>query len=226
VFASNCASWSRGRDNADVTGDTEARDAERLEQLWAGDFGDAYTERNRGSIDRSEFWRDLIAAHPFANALEVGCNVGDNLRALSELIGAETLAGVDVNEGALATARTSLPEADLRHIAARELPFKDNSFELVFTAMVLIHQPDDTLQAVMREIVRCSSRLVLSIEYESPEHVDVPYRGHRGALFKRPYGQLYAATFPQLRPVAGGFLGQAEGWDDVTWALLELQPGA
>jgi len=209
-----------------VTGETEAKDAQRLEQLWAGDFGDAYTERNRGSIDRSEFWRTLIAAHPFANALEIGCNVGDNLLALSELIGAGALAGVDVNEGALATARAGLPEADLRHVAARELPFRDHSFELVFTAMVLIHQPDETLESVMEEIVRCSSRYVLSIEYEASEYVDVPYRGQERALFKRPYGALYAATFPQLQPVARGFLGQAEGWDDVTWSLLELQPGA
>jgi pseudaminic acid biosynthesis-associated methylase len=209
-----------------VTGETEAKDAERLEQLWAGDFGDAYTERNRGSIDRTAFWRTLIAAHPFASALEVGCNVGDNLLALSELIGAGALAGVDVNEGALATARAALPEADLRHVAARTLPFPDHSFELAFTAMVLIHQPDETLESVMQEIVRCSSRYVLSLEYEAPEYVEVPYRGQEGALFKRPYGALYAATFPQLRPVAGGFLGQAEGWDDVTWSLLELQPGA
>ena len=209
-----------------MTGETEAKDADRLEQLWAGDFGDAYTERNRGSIDRTEFWRCLIAAHPFASALEVGCNVGDNLIALSELIGAGALAGVDVNEGALATARAALPAADLRRVAARGLPFPDSSFELVFTAMVLIHQPDETLDAVMGEIVRCSSRYVLSIEYEAPEHVDVRYRGQEDALFKRPYGALYLATFPQLRPLADGFLGQSEGWDDVTWSLLELQPGA
>jgi spore coat polysaccharide biosynthesis protein SpsF len=209
-----------------VTGETETTEAERLEQLWAGEFGDAYTERNHGSIDRSAFWRGLIADHPFASALEVGCNVGDNLLPLGELLGAGAIGGVDVNEGALATARAALPEADLRHVAARELPFPDRSFDLVFTAMVLIHQPDTTLQSVMSEIVRCSSRYVLSIEYESPEHVDVPYRGQEGALFKRPYGALYAEAFPQLRPVAGGFLGQAEGWDDVTWSLLELQPGA
>ena len=199
---------------------TEAS-ADRLEQFWAGDFGDAYTERNRGSIDRRVFWRDLIASHPFQSALEVGCNVGENLLALSEFLGAGSVAGVDVNEGALARARAALPEADLRRAAARKLPFSDGAFELVFTAMVLIHQPDETLHAVMGEIVRCSSRFVLSIEYESPEQVDVPYRGHRGALFKRPYAGLYTSTFAKLRTVASGFLGQGEGWDDVTWSLLE-----
>jgi pseudaminic acid biosynthesis-associated methylase len=212
------------RDNAKVTGETEVRNAERLEQLWAGDFGDAYTERNRGAVDRKEFWRGLIDSHPFADALEVGCNVGDNLLALSGLLSPLALAGVDVNAAALAIARAALPEADLQHVPARELPFPDGAFELVFTAMVLIHQPDETLGAVMEEIVRCSNRYVLSIEYESTERVDVPYREQEGALFKRPYGQLYAATFPQLRPVADGFLGQAEGWDDVTWWLFEQQP--
>jgi pseudaminic acid biosynthesis-associated methylase len=209
-----------------VTGETEPNTAERLEHFWAGEFGDSYTQRNRGSIDRRAFWRELIAAHPFTSALEVGCNVGDNLLSLSELLGASSLAGVDINEGALTSARAALPESDLRLVPARRLPFPDDAFELVFTAMVLIHQPDETLDAVMGEIVRCSSRYVLSIEYESPEHVDVPYRGHRGTLFKRPYGALYAARFPQLRRVAEGFLGQAEGWDDVTWSLLELQQGA
>jgi spore coat polysaccharide biosynthesis protein SpsF len=200
--------------------------AERLEQLWAGDFGDEYTERNRGSIDRLAFWSGLAEAHPFSTALEVGCNVGDNLLALRELIGEEALAGVDVNEGALAAARARLPRADLRHAMARELPFADGSFELVFTAMVLIHQPDETLSDVMSEVVRCSSRYVLTAEYESAERVEVPYRGQDGALFKRPYADLYLGAFPALRRVAGGFLGQADGWDDVTWALLERQPHA
>ena len=209
-----------------MSGETESGTAERLEQLWAGDFGDAYTERNRDSFDRGGFWRGLTASHPFENALEVGCNVGENLLALSEFVGAGSLAGVDVNERALAVARAALPQAELRHAAARELPFADGAFELVFTAMVLIHQPDETLRTVLGEIVRCSSRFVLSIEYESAKDVGVPYRGHRGALFKRPYGEIYVATFPRLRLVDGGFIGLAEGWDDVTWWLLEQEPTA
>jgi pseudaminic acid biosynthesis-associated methylase len=200
--------------------------AERLEQLWAGDFGNEYTERNRGSIDRSAFWSALFEAHRFRTALEVGCNVGDNLLALRELIGEEALAGVDVNEGALAVARRALPRADLRRATAKQLPFADGSFELVFTAMVLIHQPDETLGDVMSEIVRCSSRYVLTAEYESPDSAEVLYRGQHGALFKRPYADLYLTTFPELRRVGGGFLGRADGWDDVTWVLLERQPHA
>ncbi len=205
--------------------DLPERSAERLERFWAGEFGDAYTERNRGSIDRRGFWSSLVAAHPFTSALEVGCNVGENLLALSEYVDACSLAGVDVNDGALALARTALPEADLRFATARRLPFDDGSFDLAFTAMVLIHQPDETLGAVMTEIVRCSRRYVLAMEYQSPEPVEVAYRGHRDTLFKRPYAQLYLDTFPQLYAIDSGFLGD-DGWDDVTWWLFEQRPAA
>ena len=192
---------------------------ERLEQFWVGEFGDAYTQRNRNSIERREFWRALTDAHSFESVLEVGCNAGENLVALSEFVDERMLAGIDVNERALALAREALPDADLRKTPARELQFPDAAFDLVFTAMVLIHQPDETLDTVMAEIVRCSRRYVLAVEYEAPEQVDVPYRGHKGVLFKRPYADLYRTAFPELRPVASGFMGQG-GWDDVTWTLF------
>ncbi len=197
-------------------------ESERLEHFWSGAFGDEYTQRNLESIDRRQFWRSLHEAHPFASALEVGCNAGENLTTLREVAGVERLAGVDVNERALELARTALGAADLRHVAARRLPFDDASYELVFTAMVLIHQPDETVADVMAEVVRCSSRYVLAVEYEAPEQVDVVYRGHEGTLFKRPYARLYAEAFPQLRLVDSGFMGD-EGWDDVTWSLFDQQ---
>ena len=193
--------------------------AERLEEFWVGEFGDAYTQRNRNSIDRRGFWQALLDTHPFESALEVGCNAGENLIVLGEALDERRLAGIDVNDGALELARAALPHADLRRTPARELPFADASFELVFSAMVLIHQPDETLDTVMSEIVRCSSRFVLAIEYESPEPVDVSYRGHEGVLFKRPYAALYQDAFPDLTLADSGFLGHG-GWDDVTWSLF------
>lgn len=55
----------------------------------------------------------------------------------------------------------------------------------------------------------------------APDTVDVPYRGEEGALFKRDYGRLFTEWFPQLRLRDKGFLSRAEGWDDVTWWVLE-----
>jgi hypothetical protein len=103
-----------------------------------------------------------------------------------------------------------------------QLPFEDRNFELVFTTGVLIHLPEDALPGAMAEIVRCSSRYVLCGEYYADEPVQVPYRGHTGALFKRDYGRLYCESFDQLRLLDSGFLPRdSGGWDDVTWWLFE-----
>ena len=61
---------------------------------------------------------------------------------------------------------------------------------------VLIHQPEETLDKVMSEMVRASSRYVFCGEYYDTETVEVPYRGHDGALFRRDYGGLFLELFP------------------------------
>lgn len=188
-------------------------EAQRLESLWAGSFGDDYVARNRGFAHRRDFW-DLVMIHTGAGSvLEVGCNVGGNLCHLAPAV---RTVGIDVNATALTEARTLCP---VSLAAARALPFDSGSFDLVCTVGVLIHQPDDTLGDVMAEMVRCSARWVLAAEYHAPEPVEIAYRGQAGALFKRDYGALLRTLPLNLR--ATGFLARRHGWDDVTWWLLE-----
>jgi spore coat polysaccharide biosynthesis protein SpsF len=194
----------------------------RLEELWSGDFGDAYVDRNRNAGNsREAFWRRFHHDHPFESVLEVGCNVGANVRWLAEVLPGRSVYGVDINEKALTELRRTVPTVNALWAPARELPFRDRWFDLVFTMGVLIHLPDSTLPIVMSEIVRCSRRYVLCGEYYSVETVEVPYRDQQGALFKRDYGRLYRELFPELRLVTEGFLGRDEGWDDVTYWLFE-----
>jgi pseudaminic acid biosynthesis-associated methylase len=202
---------------------TPEDDAARLEGLWSGEFGDDYVERNRAASDgRRPFWEHVLGSLAATSALEIGCNVGGNLRWLAELLGAENVAGVDVNERALAVVRSQLPGVDARVASARELPFADGSFDLVFTTGVLIHQSPDELPRVMDEIVRCSRRYVLCGEYRADELEEIPYRGQRGALYKQDYGRLYQERFPRLRLLEEGFLPKSEGvWDDVTYWIFE-----
>jgi pseudaminic acid biosynthesis-associated methylase len=153
--------------------------------------------------------------------LEVGCNVGANLRWIAGPVPPGGVFGVDVNEGALELLRSRLPRINAVAGQARSLPFRDREFDLVFTAGVLIHQPESTLPLVMAEVVRCSRRYVLALEYHADDVTEVPYRGVEGALFKRDYGRLYAELFPELTLVDSGHLDRDEGWDDVTWWLFE-----
>ena len=200
----------------------EELEATRLENLWAGDFGDAYTDRNaQAGKGREAFWTNLLKKYSIEKGvLEVGCNMGINLRVISTLIAPHMVFGVDINEKALELLRASTPKVNTIWSPARDLPFRDARFELVFTAGVLIHQPESSLALVMSEIVRCTYRYVLCLEYYASETVAIPYRGQERALFKRDYGRLYRELFPLLQLEEKGNLGKDEGWDDTTFWLF------
>ncbi len=200
---------------------SQPSEAIRLQRLWSGEFGDEYVERNRDFSVREGFWHDLLSGIECRRVLEVGCNIGGNLQWVAQTVPPQNVYGVDVNLEALRQLRQLVPDVNAVWSAGRELPFRDAWFDLVLTFGVLIHQPDDTLPLMMAEIVRTSRRYVLCGEYFAETAVEVPYRGQPGALFKRDYGGLYQRLFPELRLVDEGFLGRAEGWDDITWWLFE-----
>ena len=208
-----------------TTSETPDAEARRLEALWAGHFGDNYVERNADAATvRGPFWDALLDRLGCQRVLEVGCNLGANLRWITKHLDPVQVYGVDVNRAALAELRAAVPEVNAVWSPARSLPFRDGFFDLVLTMGVLIHQPDESLPDVMDEMARCSSRWVLCGEYHSDEAIEVPYRGEQGALFKRDYGRLFLERFPQLALADQGFLGRDAGWDDITWQLFELRP--
>jgi pseudaminic acid biosynthesis-associated methylase len=199
-----------------------AADPQRLEELWAGDFGRAYVARNANAgASRGPFWADLLDRHPAQRIVEVGCNTGANLEWIARMVDPRGVFGIDVSQDAVVALRDRIPTINAVCGLARDLPFRDAFFDLSFTTGVLIHQPDESLIDVMAEIVRVSRRYILAGEYFAEAQVELPYRGESGALFKRDYGRIYADTFPALRLVDNGFLGRDKGWDDVTWWLFE-----
>jgi len=166
--------------------------------MWEGEFGDRYVERNQGAGEqRGLFWGPFLRRYPVQSALEVGVNIGLNLEHIATT-GARVV-GADVNQRALERLRERIPTVGAVRTAARQLPFRKCSFELVFTAGVLIHQPQESLDDVMRDIVRCSSHYVLCVEYYAAELTEVPYRGQPGSLFKLDFGARYLAVAPDLR---------------------------
>lgn len=200
-------------------------ESERLETLWGGKFGDDYVSRNERSREsdrhRAPFWDELLSEIEPGSVLEVGCNVGGNLQWISQRVSPTEVYGVDINQSALKALHERLPGVNALYSQARQLPFRDRWFDLVFTMGVLIHQPETTLPLVMAEMVRCSSNWVLCGEYFADETVEVPYRGESGALFKRDYGRMFAELFPELQLEKQGYLSRESGWDDVTWWLFK-----
>jgi pseudaminic acid biosynthesis-associated methylase len=205
-----------------MSNDEIKAEAKRLEALWAGEFGDAYVERNRKAGEPRElFWREIIDICKPQRALEVGCNMGGNLRWIAAQLPPQNVYGIDINLKALDELHRSAPAINALYSPARELPFRDRWFDLTFTMGVLIHQPESTLPLVMAELVRCSQRYVLCGEYYADHLTEVPYRGERGALLKRNYGKIYQELFPELQLRKQWFMGRDQGWDDITIWLFE-----
>jgi len=198
--------------------------------FWRGQFGDSYSGRNAPDTDLlrarvamwSEIMRGTCGAAP-ASILEVGANIGNNLRALRTLTGAEFWA---VEPNALARQQLIddgfVEEGNAMDGVAQAIPLKDGAVDMAFTCGVLIHIHPDDLPASCREIYRVASRYIACVEYFSDKPEMIPYRGHNDRLFKRDFGDFWLDHFPSLQLVDYGFRWKrATGLDNLTWWLFE-----
>lgn len=158
--------------------------------LWRGPFGDEYLARNQPTVDQVRPVLDhILAGIEFDSVLEVGCSKGHNLLALES--DGRLLSGVEPNDQARHAAQHE--GLDVIDGDILDLPYLDDSYDLVLTCGVLIHiAPPDIRQAV-NEVVRVTRRYVLAIEYGAVEEEMVEYRGHKDILWRRNFGKLYEA---------------------------------
>lgn len=201
---------------------------------WSGEFGDAYTGRNVASDEalriRTAMWARVGQAFqgdPPRSILEVGCNLGINLRTLPRLFDAELYA-IEPNASARARVLADKVLAPERLFAGfgEKLPLADGAVEMAFTSGVLIHIEPERLGPTMDEIHRVASKYVFCSEYFSPRPETITYRGHEGLLFKNDFGGLYMDRFPDLELVDYGFFWKrATGLDDPTWWLFRKRGG-
>jgi SAM-dependent methyltransferase len=96
--------------------------------------------------------------------LDAGCGDGRYLAALDAELPAR-VAGVDISERILDTARARVPRADLRQANLESLPFPDGEFDLVLSSQVIEHVVDApaALQELAR-VLRPDGTLVLSTD--------------------------------------------------------------
>ena len=196
--------------------------ARRLETLWAGEFGQQYTDRNfQERSDAGVFHHALCDRLGIRRILEVGCNISPNLTRLASDKTFETW-GVDLNRYALSHAKIRLPSVHFVLASAYRLPFSDGTFDLTFTCGLLIHIPPESLGEVIGEVYRTSRRYIWCGEYYSEGLIEIPYRGQSGALYKCDFGSHYIRSFPNLQLLERGFLDKENaGFDNATWWLFE-----
>jgi len=110
-----------------------------------------------------DFLVEKIAEFEPELALEVGCGYGRVLKPLIEK-GIKVI-GLDFSSTQLKGCKEYLPkDAQLIRADAKNLPFKDKTFDLSFTSGVVMHNPPKDANIIRCELIRVSKNFVLHNE--------------------------------------------------------------
>lgn len=179
---------------------------------WASGFGKEYTDRNiydtseldkfyeeTWGVTRTEMNRRFLGELDLQEKkiLEVGCNVGNQLRLL-QATGYQNLYGIELQSYAVEKAKSLTSEINIIKGVGDDIPYKDEYFDVIFTSGVLIHINPKQIEKVIREIYRCSKQYIWGFEYYADEYTEINYRGNNELLWKNNFAQLYLDIFPNL----------------------------
>ena len=195
------------------------------EKFWAGEFGDEYVLRNDGedlvTANIAVFSDVLKATSDVKSIVELGCNRGLNLRALSRINKNFELCGYEINANAAKIA-SDLNVADIHNCTIIPPISSAKKYDLSFTKGVLIHINPDELRNVYQNLFDLSSRYIMVCEYYNPSPVTVNYRGNVDRLFKRDFAGEMMDLYG-LELINYGFLYSRDNRFtacDSTWFLL------
>jgi ubiquinone/menaquinone biosynthesis C-methylase UbiE len=132
---------------------------------WSDSY---FSQPARTKFDTAHEWlKSRFAKISPRQILEVGCGFGRNIQFISETAGGKpSIYGMDISEEMLKKASGFIKSHGARLCAGdiTALPFKDNSFDLVFTYGTLMHVPPDKCGRAFGELLRISKRHVIIIE--------------------------------------------------------------
>ncbi|BCN92975.1 hypothetical protein THMIRHAM_07600 [Thiomicrorhabdus immobilis] len=197
------------------------------ELFWAGEFGDAYSQRNDGEqllLSKIALFSKIVQrTGRLSSVIEFGANIGLNLKALKNLLPNAAVSAVEINE----FAKNQLEQwggcEAIYHQSALDFS-SPKTYELSMVLGVLIHIHPDELATMYANLYSSSSRWILLSESYNPTPVAIDYRGNEGRYFKRDFAGEMMAQYPDLKLVDYGFVYRNDPnfpLDDTTWFLLE-----
>lgn len=197
------------------------------EEFWAGEFGTDYIGRNDSqellSSNLHFFSKALKQAGPVSSCIEIGANIGMNLRALKLLYPATRLKGVEINAQAAGVLARLIGEQNVFRGSIFDYPVAQKA-DLVLVKGVLIHINPERLGDVYQKLYQSCGRFILVCEYYNPTPMAILYRGHSDRLFKRDFAGEMLERYTDLALVDYGFAYRRDPafpQDDITWFLIE-----
>lgn len=198
----------------------------KQEEFWSGEFGDEYINRNVSEhllASNIHFFSEILnSCSPINTVLELGANVGMNIRALKLLLPFAKFAGVEINKAAYQSL-IAIEGVQGYHQSIFDFQPKETA-DFVFIKGVLIHINPDMLKLAYEKLYQSSSRYICIGEYYNPTPVALSYRGHSDKLFKRDFAADIIEQFPDLELIKYGFAYRKDPLfpqDDITWFLFK-----
>jgi spore coat polysaccharide biosynthesis protein SpsF len=197
------------------------------ENFWANEFGKDYVSRNNSeslhASNLSFFSNALRQTRNIKNCIEIGANIGMNLKALKLLFPSIDLHAIEINSHASKILADTIPSQNITNNSILNIEIKEE-WDLVLSKGVLIHINPDNLHDVYRKMYDLSRKYILIGEYYNPTPVAICYREHEDKLFKRDFAGEMIDKFPDLVLLDYGFCYHRDNnfsQDDITWFLLE-----
>ena len=193
--------------------------------FWSGDFGDEYIQRNISenllASNIHFFSKALSNVNPVPKSiLEVGANIGMNIKALRSIMPYTNFSGIEVNKKAseiLLETGCNVIQGSIEEVEINK------KFDLVLSKGVLIHLNPANLDLIYSKLYKWSSKYILIAEYYNPTPIEIDYRGHKNKLFKRDFAGEILDKFSELKLADYGFAYHRSNFpqDDISWFLLE-----
>ena len=156
------SSHPKAKRNYDERAKEKTPEVVRVAKQFGREFFDGQRECGYGGYSYDGRWKNVIRGMEKywgfsgdVSVLDIGCAKGFMLHDFKELFPDSTVAGIDVSEYALLNSMPSV-KSNLKLGSAEELPFDDNSFDLVISINSIHNLPITKCKQAIREVSRVS----------------------------------------------------------------------
>ena len=139
-----------------------------------------YRTARKGSLDVSHPGMKILLklARDADSTLDLGCGEGTRLNLLATR---GQGVGVDISSKAISLAKKKYPNFDFRVGDLEKLPFKEKSFDLVYSAFVFEHldNPEKVIKEAIRVLTPGGKLVVIAPNFGAPNRSSPPFKGSR-----------------------------------------------
>ncbi len=146
-----------------------------MKKLSSWETKEYYLKAKKGSSDISHFGIKVLKKYvnkEFVNkVLDIGCGEGTRLSYLiNESNGIKKGFGIDISKTAILLAKKNYPYLEFIKSDIEKIPFKNNSFDFIYSAYVLEHvsNPEKLISESRRLLKKNATLILIAPNYGSP----------------------------------------------------------